>query len=99
MVVSGGFYVNPSDIEVVLSRHAAVSECAVFGVDDAKWGEAVSAAVEMHDGTTATADEIISFVKQHLDSVKAAKIMHFTDNLPRSAVGKILRRPAKDLFG
>ena len=98
-MLTGRFYVYPSDVEVVFGRHLAVSECDVFGVDDAKWGEAVNAVVEMHDGTTATADEIISFVKQHLDSVKAAKMMHFTDNLPRSAVGKILRRPAKDLFG
>ena len=71
----------------------------MFGVDDAKWGEAVHAAVELHDGATANADDIINFVKQHLDSVKAPKMVHITDDLPRSAVGKILRRAAKDLFG
>ena len=98
-MLTGGFYVYPSDVEVVFGRHLAVSECDVFVVDDAKWGEAVNAAVEMQDGTTATADEIISFVKRHLDSVKAAKMMHFIDNLLRSEVGKIWRRPTKDLFG
>ena len=47
----------------------------------------------------ASADDIIIFVKQQLDSVKAPKMVHITDNLPRSTVGKVLRRAAKDLFG
>jgi len=51
------------------------------------------------DGTTATADDIISFVKQHLDAAKAPKMLHITADLPRSAVAKILRRAAKDLSG
>jgi len=63
------------------------------------WGKVVNAAVEFHDGATAGADDLISFVKQHLDSVKAPKMVHITKELPRSAVGKILRRAAKDLFG
>ena len=71
----------------------------VFGVDDAKWGEAVHAAVELHDGAVISADNVITFVKQHLDLVKAPKMVHIADNLPRSAVGKILRCAAKDLFG
>ena len=98
-MVTGGFYVYPSDVEVVLGRHPAVCECVVFGVDDEKWGEAVHAAVELHHGAATSADDIISFVKQHLDSVKAPKMVHITKELPRSAVGKILRRAAKDLFG
>ena len=48
----------------------------MFGVDDAKWGEAVHAAVELHYGAAASADDIISFVKQHLDSVKAPKMVY-----------------------
>ena len=55
--------------------------------------------INKHARKTSTADDIINFVKQHLDSVKAPKMVHITDNLPRSAVGKILRRAAKDLFG
>jgi len=51
------------------------------------------------DGTTATADDIISFVKQHLDTVKAPKMMHITADLPKNAVGQIFWRAAKDLFG
>ncbi len=99
VVVTGGFNVYPSDVEAVLGRHPAVRECVVFGVDDIKWGEAVHAAVELHDGAMVSADDVIGFVKQHLDSVKAPKTVHIVDNLPRSAVGKVLRRAAKDLFG
>ena len=63
-----------------------------------KWGEAVYAAVELHDGATTSAANIIEFVKQQLDSVKAQKTVHITLSLPRSPVGKVLRRAAKDLF-
>ena len=63
------------------------------------WGEAVNAAVELHDGDTAGADDLISFVKQHLDSVKDSNMVHITNKVPKIAVGIILRRAAKDLFG
>ena len=63
------------------------------------WGEAFNAAVELHDGATASADDLISYVKQHLDSVKNPNMVHITDKLPKTAVGKILGRAAKDLFG
>jgi len=98
MIVTGGFNVFPSDVEAVLGQHPAVRECIVFGLPDEKWGEAVQAAVEIHQGQQATEDEIIAYVKSRLDSVKAPKRVHFVDDLPRSAVGKVLRREAKAIF-
>jgi len=98
VVITGGFNVYPSDVEAVLGRHPDIRECVVFGVADAKWGEAVHAAVELHDGARSTAADLIAFVKAELDSVKAPKMVHITDALPRSAVGKILRRAAKTAF-
>jgi acyl-CoA synthetase (AMP-forming)/AMP-acid ligase II len=98
VVITGGFNVYPSDVEVVLGRHLDIRECVVFGVADEKWGEAVHAAVELHDGATTSAADIIEFVKQQLDSVKAPKAVHITQSLPRSPVGKVLRRAAKELF-
>ncbi|MEQ8806398.1 MAG: AMP-binding protein, partial [Rhodospirillales bacterium] len=95
MIVTGGFNVFPSDVEAVLGEHPAVKECVVFGLPDDKWGEAVQAAVEVHAGQPADEDEIIRYVKSRLDSVKAPKRVHFVDELPRSAVGKVLRREAK----
>ena len=87
VVVAGGFNVYQSDVELVLERHQAVCEYVGFGVDDAKWGKAVHAVLEFRDGTTATADNIISFVKQNLDSVKASKLVHITDDTLKSAFG------------
>jgi fatty-acyl-CoA synthase len=98
VVVTGGFNVYPSDVEAVLGQHPAVKECVVFGLADEKWGEAVHAAVELHTGHAAEPDEIIAFIKQRLDSVKAPKAVHVVDSLPRSPVGKVLRREAKVMF-
>ena len=98
MIVTGGFNVFPSDVEAVLGQHPAVKECVVFGLPDDKWGEAVQAAVEVHAGQPADEAEIIQYVKSRLDSVKAPKRVHFVDELPRSPVGKVLRREAKAQF-
>ncbi|MDA0996664.1 MAG: AMP-binding protein [Proteobacteria bacterium] len=98
VIITGGFNVYPSDVEAVMGRHPAVKECIVFGVPDLKWGEAVVAAVELHAGVEATGADIAAFVKQQLDSVKAPKIVHVVDELPRSGVGKVLRREAKAIF-
>jgi fatty-acyl-CoA synthase len=98
VIISGGFNVFPSDVEAVLSRHAAVYECSVFGVADAKWGEAVHAAVQRREGMTVTEAELIQFVKRELDSVKAPKAIHFVDDLPRNPVGKVSRRAVRALI-
>jgi len=98
VIITGGFNVYPSDIEAAVGTHDSVRECVVFGVEDDKWGEAVHAAVELHKGCKQDERSIIAHVKQQLDSVKAPKAIHFTDALPRSAVGKVLRRKAKQIF-
>ncbi|MEM8743769.1 MAG: AMP-binding protein [Pseudomonadota bacterium] len=98
VVITGGFNVYPSDVEAVLGQHPDVTECVVFGVPDRKWGEAVTAAVEVRNGAGATGDDIVAFVKEKLDSVKAPKTIHIVEQLPRSPVGKVLRREARDMF-
>jgi acyl-CoA synthetase (AMP-forming)/AMP-acid ligase II len=97
MIISGGFNIYPSDVEGALGKHPAVHECAVFGVDDAKWGEAVHAAVELNPGHDVGEAALIAHVKTLLDSVKAPKRIHIVVRLPRSPVGKVLRREAKDM--
>ena len=98
VVITGGFNVYPSDVESVLGQHPDVSECVVFGLDDDKWGEAVHAAVELKKGSYCDEITLIAFVKSRLDSIKAPKRIYITDQLPRSSVGKILRREAKIKF-
>ena len=98
VVVTGGFNVYPNDVEAVLGQHPDVTECVVFGLPDDKWGESVHAAVELTAGADADEAALIAFVKSRLDGVKAPKRIHITDALPRSAVGKVLRREAKVQF-
>ena len=92
VVISGGFNVYPSDVEPVLASHQAVADCAVFGLPDSKWGEAVHAAVVLQPGQPATAEEIIAFAKARLGSVKTPKVVTFFDELPRNAYGKLQKQ-------
>ncbi len=96
VIISGGFNIFPADVEIVLSRHAAIAECSVFGLDDPKWGEAVHAAVRLREGMRVSEAELIQFVKAELDSVKAPKRIHVLDELPRTAVGKVSRNAVRD---
>ncbi|MEC4723471.1 AMP-binding protein [Noviherbaspirillum sp. CPCC 100848] len=95
VIITGGFNVYPIDVEDVLTRHPAVHESAVFGVDDDKWGEAVHAAVQLKPGCQVNAAELIMFAKEELGSVKAPKHVHFYESLPRSPVGKVQKDAVK----
>jgi acyl-CoA synthetase (AMP-forming)/AMP-acid ligase II len=97
MIISGGFNVFPSEVERVIWSHEAVLDCAVIGVPDEKWGEAVTAIVELKDGLHVEAQELISRCKQTLGSVQAPKAVHFRE-LPRSPNGKVLKRVLRDEF-
>lgn len=98
MLISGGFNVYPADVEHALGKHAAVSECVVFGVADEKWGERVEAAVTLKPGARANDAELIAFVKERIGSVQAPKFIHLVDDLPRNAVGKLSRRDVAARF-
>ncbi|MCX7363638.1 MAG: AMP-binding protein [Alphaproteobacteria bacterium] len=92
MIISGGFNVFPSEVEQVLWSHPAVQDCAVIGVPDEKWGEAVKAVVELKPGASVGADELIALAKEKLGGVKAPKSVDFIAALPRSPVGKVLKK-------
>jgi acyl-CoA synthetase (AMP-forming)/AMP-acid ligase II len=92
MIISGGFNVYPSEVEQVIWGHAAVRDCAVIGVPDAQWGEAVKAVVELNAGQQVSAAELIALCKEKLGPVKAPKTVDFVDALPRSPVGKVLKK-------
>ncbi|RJQ75205.1 MAG: long-chain-fatty-acid--CoA ligase [Desulfobacteraceae bacterium] len=98
MIVSGGFNVYPKEVEEVLYMHPAVLEAAVFGVPDTLWGEAVKAVVSLKQEMTASETEIIEHCKAHLGGYKCPKSVSFMPELPKSAVGKILRRLLKDPY-
>jgi fatty-acyl-CoA synthase len=98
VIITGGFNIYPTDVENVLSQHQAVYECAVFGMPDEKWGEAVHAAVQLHPGVTCEPEVLITHVKTALGSVHAPKKIHFLEQLPRSSVGKVLKTAIRELL-
>lgn len=92
MIVSGGENVYPAEVESALFGHPAVADVAVFGVPDARWGEAVKAAVVLKPGFSASADDIIGFARQRIAGYKLPKSIDFIAELPRNPSGKILKR-------
>lgn len=98
MIVTGGFNVFSAEVEHVIAAHPAVEDCAVVGVPDDKWGEAVKAVIQLKPGLRATEEEIVQMVKNRLGSVHAPKTVDFVTNLPRSPNGKVLKREIRDQF-
>lgn len=96
VIITGGFNVYPSDVEVVLSAHPAVADCSVVGIPDAKWGEAVHAAVQLRPGMSVDTNELVALVKRELGSVKTPKHVHLFEALPRSSVGKVLKPAVRE---
>ena len=92
MIITGGFNVYSIEVEQALLQHPDVMDSAVFGLPDAKWGERVAAVVQLHAGRAVTAEELIVFVKQRIGSVKAPKQVDVWSELPRSKVGKVLKK-------
>ncbi|WP_103343136.1 acyl-CoA synthetase [Amycolatopsis sp. CA-126428] len=91
MVITGGFNVYSAEVEQAVLAHDAVRDCAVVGLPDDKWGERVTAVVQLRPGTRLEAAELIAFVKERIGSVKAPKQIEIWPDLPRSTVGKVLK--------
>ena len=92
-IISGGVNVYPREVEELLLRHPAVIEAAVFGVPDDYWGEAVRAVVVLGAHVDATETELLDLCRRELAAPKRPKTIEFRESMPRSAAGKILRRP------
>ncbi len=97
VVITGGFNVYPVDVENALGQHPAVHDCAVFGLPDDKWGEAVRAAVQLRPGMAADEAALQAFVRERLGAVATPKRIHFHADLPRSPVGKVLKSTVRAL--
>jgi fatty-acyl-CoA synthase len=95
MIITGGFNVYSAEVEQALLAHPAVQDCAVIGLPDEKWGERVTAVLQLRPGHTLTRDEAKAFVKERLGSVKAPKQVEVWPDLPRSKVGKVLKPEIK----
>ncbi len=91
MIITGGFNVYSTEVEQALMQHPAVQDCAVIGLPDDKWGERVTAILQLRAGATVDRAEVAAFVKERIGSVKTPKQIEIWDDLPRSKVGKVLK--------
>ncbi|MFZ5813980.1 MAG: long-chain-fatty-acid--CoA ligase [Bacillota bacterium] len=92
MIIAGGFNIYPREVEEVLYLHRGIKEAAVVGIPDEYRGETVKAYVVPKEGYTLDAAEIMEFCRQHLASYKTPRLIEFRKELPKSLVGKVLRR-------
>ena len=96
MIISGGFNIYPSDLEAVIVQHPAVAEAAVVGMPSHAWGETPVAFVTPKDGARLTAEEIMSFTNAKVGKTQRLAAVEIVDQLPRSAIGKVLKRALRD---
>ena len=92
MIITGGYNVYPRDVEEVLYAHPAVREAVCAGISNPYWGEMVKAYIVFKEGFTATEEEILKFCQDRLAAFKIPKKIEFRESLPKTAVGKVLRR-------
>ena len=97
MVISGGFNIYPSDLEAQLRDHPAVADVAVVGVPSAQWGETPVAWVVRRPGASDTAESLRDWLNQRVGKTQRLAALHFIDELPRSAIGKVLKRTLREL--
>ena len=98
MFISGGENVYPVEIENVLYKHSAVHMCAVIGVPDEKWGEVGKACVVFKPNQSASTDELMAHMQDHLAKYKVPKSVEIMEALPLSSMGKILKRELREQF-
>ena len=96
MIIRGGENIYPAEVESVLYEHSSVAEAAIVGIPDEIYGESVVAFVVLKAGEEATPQDLIAFVRDQTMPFKAPSRVVFKDELPKSGVGKILRRVLRD---
>jgi acyl-CoA synthetase (AMP-forming)/AMP-acid ligase II len=96
LILSGGVNVYPAEVEAVLGQHPAVEDCAVYGVPDEEWGEAVKAAVVQRTGEATTERELIAWLRERLAHYKCPRSIDLVAELPREEIGKLKRRVLRD---
>jgi long-chain acyl-CoA synthetase len=97
MIIAGGYNIYPVELDGVLMGHPKILEACAIGIPHEYRGETVKAFIVTRKGETLTADEVSNHCKKNLAAYKVPKIIEFIDELPKSAVGKILRRKLKEM--
>ncbi|HJV87672.1 MAG TPA: class I adenylate-forming enzyme family protein [Noviherbaspirillum sp.] len=99
MIISGGFNVYPSDLEAVLMQHPQVAEAAVVGAPSVRWGETPVAVVVPKQGASLQEQDVLGWANERLGKTQRLAAVRFASTLPRSAIGKVLKRELRDSLG
>jgi long-chain acyl-CoA synthetase len=97
MIIAGGYNIYPVELDDVLMGHPKILEACTIGIPHDYRGETVKAFIVVKEGAELTEDEVVKYCKENLAAYKVPKIIEFIDDLPKSAVGKILRRKLKEM--
>ena len=98
MIITGGFNVYPSDLEAELAKHPAVTESAVVGIPSREWGETPAAFIVLRPDAAATAEELRTWMNARVGKTQRLTYATIVDVLPRSSIGKVLKRQLRDEF-
>lgn len=98
MIISGGENIYPNEVEQVAREIKGVIDVAVIGVPDDKWGEAVKALIIKARGSELTEEDVIKYCSQNIASYKKPKSVDFVNDLPKNAVGKILKKELREKY-
>ena len=98
LIISGGFNIYPSDLEALLGEHPAVREAAVVGVPSLEWGETPVAFVVARDGHPVSAEALKDWLNARVGKTQRLSAVHLVSELPRSAIGKVLKRELRDRY-
>ncbi len=99
MIISGGFNIYPSDLEALLREHPAVADVAVVGMPSPEWGETPVAFVVVHPGSDIPAEALRDWLNQRVGKTQRLAALHYVDELPRSPIGKVLKRELRERHG
>jgi long-chain acyl-CoA synthetase len=97
MIIAGGYNIYPVELDNVLFDHPKILEACTVGIPDEYRGETVKAFIVVKEGETLTEEEVTAYCKEKLAAYKVPKLVEFVDELPKTAVGKILRRELRDM--
>jgi long-chain acyl-CoA synthetase len=97
MIIAGGYNIYPVELDDVLMGHPKIMEACTIGLPDEYRGETVKAFVVVKEGQELTQEDVVTYCKENLAAYKVPKIIEFIEELPKSAVGKILRRKLKEM--
>jgi len=99
MIVSGGENIYTSEVEAALYQHPDIQECAVIGIPDQRFGETLFAVIVPSTGKTLTQPDVVKHCRNRIGGFKIPRQMEFVKELPKSAMGKILKNELRSLYG